>query len=858
MKRTTRWLAWLLTAVLLVCTLPPALAVEDDPWAGAEEVSSYEAFQAALENEEVTAIKITGEVEVPESKNLEANKPVLIGIDGSLSLAEGAVLTSNVQQGLFNYEDSEHTWTHVAEGMAAFLLWYDPDSGAYFRALYGTQPEDLGAVLSGGEHGSLFTAVFSGDVALTGEVEVNAMVLYMMGGGTTLTVGENASLTVQGYLHVEDGDLVVADGASLEIGDSGWVNGDVTFEGTNPSMPENLNWSGEARYTHLVALWYDEDGNVYQGGHDDGIWMTPLDEYEVVFALMCYDEDASEWTYDDEIEVAIPEGLDYAEREDGQKRILTTEEWNQEYEITYGYGERAYSLPVHVELPDVGYYSAPEATEENYINGWDCSPISGNTFYLCVRPDAWFMTEEGYTLADTLEYAGDEEAKDLVSAEKVKNGVWKITVSGCDFYAEHRVNVLRGDKVDGWAGQGLWIGTSDEQLVYSEKALHAEAAETRDISYTEDLKDSIRDTLAMNANTSRDVVFYLLRYGGENEGWVLEFTDAGWVRGDGVTVAQVSGEDDTLSRVTAGSAAGNYSIVRLDGKWMKDGEALEDWTEGADYLPIENSTRGLPLTVTVTDPTPVTPSRPSGGSASGSSSGRADASVSGTGGSVTAKSDGTVTITPDKGYEIDTVTVNGKRVAVPRSGRLTGLKRTDKVVVTFARIAEEPALPFTDVQPGTQVYDAVLYVYEKGLFAGTTAATFTPDGPMTRQMLMTVLARLDGADTSGSPYAKGMAWAVENGVSDGSAPAALVSRQQVVTMLYRCARLRGADVSAAADLSVFPDADKVSAYAADAMRWAVAAGIITGKTDGTLDPCGQATRAQAAIMLMRYTTLLGA
>ena len=138
---------------------------------------------------------------------------------------------------------------------------------------------------------------------------------------------------------------------------------------------------------------------------------------------------------------------------------------------------------------------------------------------------------------------------------------------------------------------------------------------------------------------------------------------------------------------------------------------------------------------------------------------------------------------------------------------------------------------------------------------GTSATAFSPDLTTSRAMIMTILARLDGADTAstgGIWYEKGMAWAVQNGVSDGSDPEADITREQLAVMLYRYAQRRGGAVSASADLSGYADASSVSAWALDALRWAVFEGIITGTTSTTLTPQGHATRAEAATMLMRY------
>jgi len=146
--------------------------------------------------------------------------------------------------------------------------------------------------------------------------------------------------------------------------------------------------------------------------------------------------------------------------------------------------------------------------------------------------------------------------------------------------------------------------------------------------------------------------------------------------------------------------------------------------------------------------------------------------------------------------------------------------------------------------------DSIDFAVAHGMFSGTTETTFTPEGPMTRAMLMTVLARFDGQDTSGGAtwYEKGMEWAKSTGVSDGTDPDGSISREQLAAMLYRYAGSPAVN----GDLDRFSDAGSVSGYASDAMRWAVENGIISGMGDGTLAPQGDATRAQVAAMLMRF------
>ena len=164
--------------------------------------------------------------------------------------------------------------------------------------------------------------------------------------------------------------------------------------------------------------------------------------------------------------------------------------------------------------------------------------------------------------------------------------------------------------------------------------------------------------------------------------------------------------------------------------------------------------------------------------------------------------------------------------------------------------------PYPDVRAGGWYSGAVQFVTEEKLMTGTGKG-FEPNAATTRAMLWTILARMDGADTSsaGAWYAATQQWAEKTGVSDGTNPDGKITREQLATMLYRYAKERGmVKADAQADLSAFADGANVSPYAAEAMRWAVAAGIVNGM-DGSLVPQGEATRAQMATMLMRYAKL---
>ena len=175
---------------------------------------------------------------------------------------------------------------------------------------------------------------------------------------------------------------------------------------------------------------------------------------------------------------------------------------------------------------------------------------------------------------------------------------------------------------------------------------------------------------------------------------------------------------------------------------------------------------------------------------------------------------------------------------------------------------------FEDVYVSDWYFDAVQYVYENDMMAGTSDITFSPNQTTTRGMIVTILYRLEGEPTvtgttaftdvtADQYYANAVAWAVQNGIVAGSdattfAPNNASTREQMAAILYRYAQFKGYDVSAKADLSTYIDAADVSAYATDAMAWASQTGLITGTSATTLSPAGQATRAQVATILMRF------
>lgn len=196
---------------------------------------------------------------------------------------------------------------------------------------------------------------------------------------------------------------------------------------------------------------------------------------------------------------------------------------------------------------------------------------------------------------------------------------------------------------------------------------------------------------------------------------------------------------------------------------------------------------------------------------------------------------------------------------------------SDYAIVIDTDSHEPVELPFTDVPEGAWYEDAAAYVYKHGLMAGTSATTFAPDVTTSRAMIATILWRMAGSPVvnyamnytdvaQGQWCSEAIRWATSEGVVTGYGNGLFgtndpITREQLATMLWRYAQTEGYDVSIGEDTNIlsYTDVADLSEYAIPAMQWACGAGVINGTGDGsTLTPQGQATRAQAAVMLMRF------
>ena len=236
----------------------------------------------------------------------------------------------------------------------------------------------------------------------------------------------------------------------------------------------------------------------------------------------------------------------------------------------------------------------------------------------------------------------------------------------------------------------------------------------------------------------------------------------------------------------------------------------------------------------------------------------------------------TITVTPNEGYVLDTLTVTDKDNNTVALTKVSDTQYTFKmpasavtVKATFKKDegTQPAALPFNDVSESEWFYEAVKYVYDKGMMNGVSDTSFAPYSNLTRGMIAQVLYNLEGKPAvSGSAYTDVAAdqwyndavnWAAQKGIvtgyGDGTfGPMDNITREQMAAILYRYAQYKGYDVSAKGDLTAFTDGNTVSDWAKDAMSWAVGTALFNGKGDGILDPTTTATRAEVAKILMTY------
>lgn len=237
-----------------------------------------------------------------------------------------------------------------------------------------------------------------------------------------------------------------------------------------------------------------------------------------------------------------------------------------------------------------------------------------------------------------------------------------------------------------------------------------------------------------------------------------------------------------------------------------------------------------------------------------------------------------ITAVSNQGYKLDMIKI------IDAEGKLVQIKnvRGQRYMFTMpasqadVQVVFQPqteysgtfySLPFTDVKIGDWYYEAIRYVFTQAFMSGESQTLFNPNGNLNRAMLAVILYRMEEEpqlylsssfnDVSANKwYSNAAVWGkasgIINGYEDGSfAPLQNVTREEIATILYRFAQFKGQDISLKGNLSIFSDSNTVSDWAIEAMQWAVGSGIIAGD-NGALKPSGNATRAEVAVMIMRF------
>lgn len=209
----------------------------------------------------------------------------------------------------------------------------------------------------------------------------------------------------------------------------------------------------------------------------------------------------------------------------------------------------------------------------------------------------------------------------------------------------------------------------------------------------------------------------------------------------------------------------------------------------------------------------------------------------------------------------------------PSAGTTTKNENEDEDVTSDEKKEEEVkewTNPFSDVKENDWFYATVKYASENAIMNGVEADKFAPNNTLTRAMLVTILYRVEGSPRLESDskfsdvvlsdwYGAPVIWASENGIVNGVtetefAPNANITREQIAAIMYRYAKAKGYDVSEGENTNIlsYEDADKISSYAVEALQYTAGSGIMKGKTESTLNPLDNATRAEAATVVMRF------
>lgn len=511
-------------------------------------------------------------------------------------------------------------------------------------------------------------------------------------------------------------------------------------------------------------------------------------------------------------------------------------EWNKEYQISYD----GYTMDFDSRLPDIGLYSAPEATTENYLKwGWGYSPVGENSPAYLIST----CTDEthGRHLVDAALSKDEGDSKNF-TLEKVSDNVYKIAMTGS---VDAQIRRLRVDIT--WQNVKFMGGNTytelfdyeaweNASLLVSEKPVTKYDYDNPDSYY--DVKADFTDEITLKAGESKDV-YVAFTYFNEDEhnDWIMRNVGVSYIVTKDSGLKLTTDKNDPYKLTVSADKPGTYSIVYydniypvVDAVYHKDGKKFTNeefwkWDTENTYAVVRED--GEWKMVIIED--------------------------------------------LDKWYE------SGEGWATPEEAcpdekieyHIAEVDPWRAITVTV-EAAEEPTKPeetskpvsFTDVAKGAWYEKAVAFASGKGYMNGSTAKTFNPQGQITGAEFAQILynkegkpAVADGASFKGVKeqwYAPAILWASGKGIITDAGDTAIdpekpLTRQQIALMLYNALD----KPEGTADLSGFADAGQISAWAKPAMEWAVSAKVFQG-SGGKLNPANTATRAEVAQILMNY------
>lgn len=585
----------------------------------------------------------------------------------------------------------------------------------------------------------------------------------------------------------------------------------------------------EAKELWMQWINWDEENYQPEGDgevHRDTPQITPYDPTYATMHVAFYtcDNDGEKLTPVPADKLEADKGVTITPLCPGEKgkesyAEVSVAEWNKTYTISYN----GYSIRIESRLPDIGLYSAPEATIDNYI--WNqtiaFNPLSGNRSAYIIST----CTDEtsGRHMVD-LAFAEDYADKDSFKLEKVSDNVYKVTLTGSidvDGYDSQmtvtwqNVSFMGGNKYkEGW-GFRSW---EQACVLFSDNPAPEYDYEKPTLYPAE--KSKFNNTLTLKAGESKTVYTAFTFFTDDHNAWImLNLNTARIVVSDNALKLTRDSEDRTKLTL-ASDVPGTYTVLVYD-SWMPVIDAVYH-EDGTKYTEAEFKKFDDELLVT------------------------------------------------RSGEELIVVTDTENWTTASMEEAFPGKKVEYHIVewdpwypITVTVEAAEPEkLPFTDVAEGQWYEAAVRFVSGKGYMKGSSATTFNPSGKITGAEVTQILynkenkpAAADGASfqgVDGKWYAPAMLWAAGQGIVTDTGDTAIdpvenVTREQIALMLYNYLGKPEGN----ADLSTFADADQISAWAEAAMEWAVSAKVFQG-SDGKLNPTGTATRAEVAQLLMNY------